>query len=73
MADVPLLRQYTQLVRWIEALPRAQYAIVIGGIWFTTWTLTQFLLGQSLWMAVTMGGITALIFGGLHYYQWEYR
>ena len=73
MSDMSLWNQYTQAVQWIERLPRAQYALANGGIWFTVWIITQVLLGESLLYAAVVGGITAIVFGGLHYYLWEYR
>lgn len=72
MAGMPLLRRYTQLEQWAEALPRTQFALVMGCIWFIVWTITGVFLGQSFLETVPMAGFSALIFGGGHY-LWDYR
>ena len=73
MAEPLLLRQYTRLVQWIEALPRIQHALVIGTIWLIVFTITQLALGQPFLRAVVAGGISAVVFAGLQYYLQEYR
>lgn len=73
MADPLLLRQYTRLVQWIEALPPNQHALVIGVIWFAVFTITQLALGQPFFRAAIAGGASALVFAGVMYYGQQYR
>ena len=73
MAEPLLLRQYTRLVRWIEALPPIQHALVTGAVWLAVFTITQLALGQPFLMAVIAGGVSALVFAGLLYYGQEHR
>ncbi len=53
---------------WTENITRTQHALILAGAFFATWILIWTVLGEdSLVRATGIGGISALVFGGIHY------
>jgi hypothetical protein len=54
-----VVRLYDRFQRWTEELPRAQYAILLGLLFFVVWVALGVLFGELSLIAAVSGAIGA--------------